>query len=393
MTQALAQFERTSGTAALRDPLLRVLRSAATLPALNARIANLVFAISVGDGVPTADALANAQRSRDAANAAVTAARTKLDTLRAGATSTDLQNGRNSVESARAALATAIAKRDQVRAGASSNDVQNARNTVGSAEAALQTALARSNQVLGGPLPVDVAVQQQALQQAEASLRKAEDDLAGAVLLAPFAGVVGAITMNVGEASGTGAIVLIDPGSMQLNATAQESEVGRLKVGQNVNLTFDAYAGATVPGRVASVAPAADVVQGVPSYAVVIEVVRGQGARSAANVDLRSGMAGTAAVELARYDDVLTVPSRAVRRQGRNQTVEVMVDGRAEQRTVRTGATDGQFTQILEGLNEGDVVVIPTTTTTTTTGASQQQQFQGPQGQQSFIVPGGAGGR
>jgi multidrug efflux pump subunit AcrA (membrane-fusion protein) len=362
VAQAFAEFQRSGGTVSVEPlfaALLGYLKGAAILPSLNARVSGLIFAVSAGNGPPTGETLTASQRDRDAASAALTVARSKLDTLLAGATPADLQIARNAVESARASLDAATARRDTL---------------------------------LGGPLPVDIAVQEQTLQQAEVNLRKAMDDRSGAVLVAPFDGVVGTITMNVGETSGTGAIVLIDPQSMQLNATAQESDVGRLKVGQNVNLTFDAYTGSAAVGRVASIAPAADVVQGVPSYAVVIEIVRGQGGRGAPSLDLRSGMAGTAAVEIVRHDNVLAVPSRAVRRQGRSQTVEVMANGTAEMRTVRTGASDGQFTEILEGLNDGDLVIIPTATTTTTGGP--QPGAQGQQGRdQGFFVPVGPGGR
>ena len=128
-----------------------------------------------------------------------------------------------------------------------------------------------------------------------------------------------------------------------------------------------------------TIAPAADLQQGVASYAVVIEVVRapsaqtggaGQGggpgqtgAATAAN--LRAGMTGTASVEITRRDNVLAIPTRAVRRQGRNTVVEVQVGAATETRTVRTGATDGTYTEITDGIVAGDIVIIPVATTTT----------------------------
>lgn len=343
---SLAELERYATNAdfeALRAPAFRLLQATASQPGLAARANNLTSLLGSAAGVPTADALANAIRARDSAASSLEAA-----------------------------------------------------------EAALRAATLRRDQTLAGPLPLDVKVQEQTVSQAEIALRRALNDQKGATLYAPFDGVIGAITMNVGEPSGSGAIILIDPLSMQLNATAQESDVGKLKVGQTVNLTFDALSGSTLPGRVATIAPAADVQQGVASYAVVVEVVRAAGGNqqaAATAANLRAGMTGTASVEIARRENVLAIPTRALRRQGRNTVVEVQVGAAAETRLVRTGGTDGTFTEILEGLTAGDVVVIPVATTTTsptgTGGAGTGGGFPGgavPGGGQNIIIAPGKGG-
>ena len=58
------------------------------------------------------------------------------------------------------------------------------------------------------------------------------------------------------------------------------------------------------------------------------------------------------------------VPIRAVRRQGRDQVVEVMgEDGKSATRTVRTGVQSEQFVEITDGLLEGDQIVIQGTST------------------------------
>lgn len=346
----LAEFERYAASAdfqALPAPAFRLLQATAVLPGLSAQVSNLLMVLRGSVAVPSADALGTAGRTRDAAA--------------------------NGLEGARQSLQAAMARRDQT---------------------------------LGSPLPLDVKVQEQSVSQAEITLRRAMNDQKGATLYAPFDGVVGAITMNVGEPSGSGTIVLIDPLSMQLNATTQESDVGKLKVGQTVNLTFDALAGATVTGRIATIAPAADVQQGVASYAVVVEILRtpaGQGggglAAAAATATLRAGMTGTASVEITRRDNVLAIPTRALRRQGRNTVVGVQAGAATETRIVRTGGTDGTFTEILEGLTVRDVVVIPVATTNTsptgTGGGTGGGGFPGggvPGGGGNFTAPSKAGG-
>ena len=97
-------------------------------------------------------------------------------------------------------------------------------------------------------------------------------------------------------------------------------------------------------------------------------------------------MTGTASVEITRRDNVLAVPTRAIKRQGRNTVVEVQVGGATETRTVRTGGTDGTYTEIIDGLAAGDMVVIPTATTTTSPTGTGAEAPAGPAG-----FPGGGG--
>lgn len=340
LSQVLASFNNTfSGDAsAFGSAPFQLMQSLAELPGLNTRQNNAVLSISGSAGVPSADVLTSAVRTRDAAAAAAQAAQAKVNALVQGPTGNDLQAAQNTLANAKAGLDSVRLKRDQL---------------------------------LGGPLSSDIALQEQTLVQAQISLQRSQNDQAGAILLAPFDGVVGAITMNVGEPSGSGAIILLDPTQMQLNATAQESDVAKLKLGQTVALTFDAYQGATANGRVASIAPAADVVQGVPSYAIVIAVTQAAARGGQGNIDLRSGMAGTAAIEIQRHDNVVAVPARAVKRVGRNSVVQVLgADGKQETRTITTGASDGTYSEVLTGLKDGEVVVIAAATTTTTAGAT-----------------------
>lgn len=348
--------------AAVQSAALRSLQATAVTPGLNARVYALVVSVGSGGGIPSADALASATRSRDAAQASLNAARAKFDALLAGEPA-DVQNAINAVESARASLTTAVARRDQVLVGA---------------------------------LPTDILQSGQSVVQAELSLSTAQNNRDGAVLVAPYDGLIGAVTMTVGEPSGAGSIILVDPLSMQLNASVQEADVVRLRPGQAVALSFDALAGTTLQGRLASISPTADVVQGVASYAVVVEIPPRPGAAS--RLDLRTGMAGTAGVEISRRDNALTVPVRALRRSGRDQTVEVSASGKSEIRVVTIGATDGTNTEITGGLQEGDVIVIPTATATTTTralttGTQQPGAGGGPPGGFPAGPPAGGPGR
>jgi RND family efflux transporter MFP subunit len=188
-------------------------------------------------------------------------------------------------------------------------------------------------------------------------------NLAGATLTAPYAGTVSAIGINVGEQAGAGtaAITLVDTRQARVDVVVDETDVAKVQPGQSVTLTFEALPGQRVQGRVAVIAPVATVQQGVVNYPVQIQVDPAQAAQ------VRPGMTSTATIVTERKADVVVVPNRALRTQGRARTVEVMgADGKAEPRPVQTGMANDQMTEIIGGLQPGERVVIPSTTTATT---------------------------
>jgi hypothetical protein len=75
-------------------------------------------------------------------------------------------------------------------------------------------------------------------------------------------------------------------------------------------------------------------------------------------------MTATATIVYDRKDNVLVVPNRAIRRQGREQVVDVLTpDGRIEPRTIQRGLSNDQQSEVVAGLAEGEQVVLPTTQT------------------------------
>ena len=70
--------------------------------------------------------------------------------------------------------------------------------------------------------------------------------------------------------------------------------------------------------------------------------------------------------------NVLLVPSRAIIRQGRGTVVQVLKDGVLEERSIRTGISDYQNTEVIDGLREGEQVVMVQRTSTTTTTPQQR---------------------
>jgi macrolide-specific efflux system membrane fusion protein len=136
-----------------------------------------------------------------------------------------------------------------------------------------------------------------------------------------------------------------------------ETDVARLAVGKPATLTFDALPGRPFRGNVTAVSPSGTLSQGVVTYPVSLSI-------DARNQVIPAGLTASATITIDEKDDVLVVPLRGVRRQGRDQVVEVVADdGRSEPRPVRTGLQNDQLVEITDGLAEDEQIMIQGTTT------------------------------
>ncbi len=177
---------------------------------------------------------------------------------------------------------------------------------------------------------------------------------------APFAGIVSAVNVRPGDqvAGSTALVSLVDPGSVEVEASVDEVDVARLKVGQAARLRLESLPDLPLRGTIKNISPVGTVTQGVVSFKVRVQV-------DGPPEELRHGMTAVATVVVDRRTNVLLVPNRALRTQGNQRTVDVALSPEArEQRRVRVGLSDDQFTEVLDGLQEGDVVVVRSTTAT-----------------------------
>jgi HlyD family secretion protein len=96
---------------------------------------------------------------------------------------------------------------------------------------------------------------------------------------------------------------------------------------------------------------------------------------------LREGLTVTVSIIVDERKDVLLVPNRAITRHGGETIVQVLKDGVVEERSIKTGISNYQNTEVIEGLSEGEQVVIPQATTTNAPTTPQ------PRGPMPFLRP------
>ena len=212
------------------------------------------------------------------------------------------------------------------------------------------------------------------LDRAQIAVDQAQANLAKASLIAPFDGIVAAVNYNVGDTAGlTPAADIVDVSNLQVKVMIAEVDMGKIKVGETAQMTVDALPGKMYHAKVIAFSPVGMVTQGVVNYSVTVAITN-------LNRDLKPGMTANLAINVDRRENVLLVPTRAVRTQGNQKTVTVEYKGQSIQVPVSTNLSNDTQVEITNGLQEGDVVVLNQTQTSQSGGAGQMLFMGGPMG-------------
>ena len=205
-------------------------------------------------------------------------------------------------------------------------------------------------QVQAAELAVDVARQ---------AVEEAKSELEIETITAPFYGIVTAVYVEEGNfipAPGMSQVTvvhLVDLTTMELGVDLDEIDIPGVALDQRAIITVDALPELQLEGRVARISPLPTVEAGVVLYKVKIgfDVPQGSG--------LKIGMSAAADIITNERSGILLVPNRAIKQDSQgNPMVWVMVGEQIKQRSVVVGISDGIHTEIVDGLEEGEIVVV-----------------------------------
>jgi HlyD family secretion protein len=283
------------------------------------------------------------------------------------------------------------------------SDLDAATSTAGAAEAAVKSAAAQ-------------------ITQAQASLNQAQVNLSHTIIRAPIDGIVIARNVDVGQTvaasmqAPTLFVIAQDLTEMHVNASVDESDIGKVQAGQPVRFRVDAYPNETFAGTISQVRLQPVVEQNVVSYVTVIDVTNKE-------QKLKPGMTAAVTIETGRASDVLKVPTSALRfqpngdvfaklgqqppatkdakatkdtraqsrsadRRNDRRAVWVLEGGRLTRVPVTAGLSDGAQTEITGDLNPGMHVATGLTSSIDATPASAPRSPLLPTGRRT-----GGGGR
>ena len=251
-----------------------------------------------------------------------------------------------------------------------------------------------------------VAASEGSVAQTRAALQSAEVNLAYTNILSPTSGTVISRSVDVGQTvaaslqAPTIFVIAEDLGKMQVDTSVAEADVGRLKSGMPASFTVDAYPSEIFRGKVRQIRNAPQTVQNVVTYDAVIDVENPE-------LKLKPGMTANVTFVYAEKEDVLKVPNSALRfrpppsmladlkgagaggrtgaagasgttgpsgapgggqrpgggagRPGdapERRTVWTLNEDKPEPEKIKTGISDGSFTEVVEGdLKAGELVI------------------------------------
>ena len=230
--------------------------------------------------------------------------------------------------------------------------------------------------------------------QAQAAVNQAQLNLSNTVIAAPIDGIVIGRSVDVGQtvaaslSSPTLFTIAADLAEMQVSASIDESDIGRIQPQQPVTFQVDAYPGQRFTGTVSQVRLQPTVVQNVTTYSVIIDAPN-------TALKLKPGMTANVSIEIAAREDVVRVPNAALRFRPtaamftalaqtqpagaptRKESAEsagrvwVYADNRLQPLPVTLGISDGQTTELVSGnLKPEDTVVTNVVTSTATATAA-----------------------
>jgi HlyD family secretion protein len=214
------------------------------------------------------------------------------------------------------------------------------------------------------------------------SYLQAQTNLRYSTIKSPVNGIVVSRNVDVGQTvaasfqTPTLFTIAQDLTKMQIDTSVDEADIGKVKVGQLARFTVDAYPETQFSGVVAQVRNAPIITQNVVTYDVVITVDN-------KDLKLKPGMTANVNIEVMRKDNVLKIPSAALRFRPEEGTVPtgksrpagrqvfVLKEGKPVSVPVKTGAIDDSSVELVEGnLHQGDDVIVGQASTGKKTGSS-----------------------
>ncbi len=287
------------------------------------------------------------------------------------------------------------------------------------------TTTASGDRILSAPDPLDIEIKELQLELAKKRLKDAERQLEEATIVAPFDGVVAQVNISKGDRASDSAtaIRLLDTSKLEVDVVVSEMDVFQIKPGARATVQVDAVSGISFPARVKRISPAATIQQNVVNYKVRLELITGETmatqqrspsqitlemlpeqvrkavqegritleqirqwvaqryqqqtakpAISMADFQPKEGLTVTATIFVNERRDVLLVPNGAIVKEGGKSYVQVVNGEVTEKREVVTGLSNWQYTEITEGVSEGEQVLIVKATSSSTPTSTQQTQ-------------------
>ncbi len=254
--------------------------------------------------------------------------------------------------------------------GISQESIDTHRSTISAANEQADTAAASEQTAYGtwtsainslaldksGSTSEDIAAQAAQVKSAEADVASAKATLRKTSIVAPFDGIITKMDLKIGEVASptVSHISIMSSGSFEIESYIPEVNIARVQVGDQATATLDAYGpDAVFNAIVISVDPAETLKDGVSTYKARLRFVENDSR-------IRSGMTANIRITTEQKSDVIRIPTSIITKKDGKKFVQI-TDGKTTRSVEITTGGEAGFgnIEVLTGLSEGDVVVLP----------------------------------
>lgn len=254
----------------------------------------------------------------------------------------------STIVSYRTAVASAITE-----VNTAADAINSIQQNIASQQAAVVQAQAQLNATLAGSTSQAIAAQQAQVEQAQANVQSINVSIANATLSSPISGVVTVQNAKVGQIAVAGQTItsIISSNNFEVDAYVPETDIGKVAVGNPVDMTFDAFPGETFSGKVFYIDPAETIQSGVVDYLVKVSFVK-------PDVRIKSGLTANLNINTQTDAKALILPQFAIIQNVSGTYVDILQNGVETQVPVVLGIRDQNGNvEVVSGVTKGEQVI------------------------------------
>ena len=234
------------------------------------------------------------------------------------------------------------------------NEIITSNNNIEASLASLNLAKAKLNLKKTPARDFEIASSEANLRNAKANLNRYLSDLSQTVIKAPVEGIITEVNFDKGEQTSlsTPVISMIGLSKTQIEVDVPESDITKLEVGDQIDITLDAFSSDKMfKGTITFIDPAATVINEVIYYKVKANF-------NDLDEKIKSGMTADLIISTNSKENVLVVPSRAIIYREGEKYVQLLKNGELVEKPVKVGLRgDTGLVEILSGIVEGEEVI------------------------------------
>ena len=232
------------------------------------------------------------------------------------------------------------------------NSIQDKKEAVINTERNIQEKTEIYEELVNGADEFDIRSQELTVKQRENSLKDSQEELYDCYLYTPFDGVIAEIDFNEGETISSNSIAFtLVTGQRTAEIMLNEIEIADVELGQKVNLEFDAAEDLIIEGTVSGIDTIGTVSSGVVNYGVEISF-------KTDNPRIKIGMSVNAEIIVEEKVDTIVISNTAISEIKDRVFVQILEEGLPKRVSVVLGLVTDLKTEVLEGLSEGDELII-----------------------------------